>query len=352
VTAFLAPAPDASIRPESVDPEDLALTVVVAAYNAEGTLAAAVRSALAQSRPPAEVIVVDDGSSDGTGALAHRLAAEHPGAIRVLSLPHRGEAATKNAGAAAATTPLVAYLDADDVFLPEWVASVTDVFRARPDIALVTTDAWVVYDGLRRHRVYNATFPFEVDDQRSELLRRNFVLGLCAVRRAALLACGGFDEQVAVASDWSAWLRLLFGAAGSLACVSEPMAEYHHHPHSLSADSLRLLRGRVDVLSRAARTLDLTAPERRVLDDSMADQTRRLALADARSSLLSAAPGARCLSWRVVVAAGMSPRSRAKALAAAVLPMRWSRRLLDRSDARGGFRGAGSGGAAGGDAGG
>lgn len=328
---LLAPPPTRTL-PVSGEPP--ALTVAIAAYQAETTVAAAVASALAQEPRPAEVLVVDDGSTDATAAVAKAL----DGPVRVLRRPHAGEAATKNAAAAAARTPVVAYLDADDVLLPGWTAAVTRALQERPDVDLVTADAWLVRDGRRVRRVYDESFPFAVEDQRHELLRRNFVLGLCAVRREAFLASGGFDEAVTTASDWSAWLRLVLHG-GVLACIDEPLAEYRLHDASMSADRARLLRGRVSVLKRIAENPEMTPQDRQVLAASVRAQRSTLARVEVREALLAGRSGARRRSLALAVAPAQSGLTRAKAVAAVLLPRRWRRGALGRDALSGGFRG-------------
>ena len=90
------------------------VSVVIPAFNAERYLAEAVRSALNQSSPPFEIIVVDDGSTDATGALAQAFGPP----VRLVTIPHGGIGAARNAGLAAATGNYIALLDADDTWEP------------------------------------------------------------------------------------------------------------------------------------------------------------------------------------------------------------------------------------------
>ena len=98
-----------------------AVTAVIPAYNKELYIGRAIESALAQTYPQLQVIVVDDGSSDGTRAIAERFAAQDK-RVRVVSVENGGVAAARNLGTQLAATPYVAYLDADDLWHPEKVA--------------------------------------------------------------------------------------------------------------------------------------------------------------------------------------------------------------------------------------
>jgi glycosyltransferase involved in cell wall biosynthesis len=111
---------------------DPTVSLVIPAYNAERHLGEALDSVRAQTAPAAEVIVVDDGSTDDT----RRWAGHLPG-LRWLAQAHAGAAAARNAGAAAATSRFLAFLDADDRWLPERLAIGLAVFAREPDVGLV-----------------------------------------------------------------------------------------------------------------------------------------------------------------------------------------------------------------------
>ena len=126
------PAPSVHLEPLAEAPT---ASVCIAAYQAEGTILAAVLSALTQTWPPLEVVVVDDGSSDGT---AQVLADVDDPRLRVLHQANAGEAAAKNAAVQAARGDLVVVLDADDAWYPERLAALMALARApsrpgRPD---------------------------------------------------------------------------------------------------------------------------------------------------------------------------------------------------------------------------
>ena len=95
--------------------QSLSISVVIPAYNAEGCVVRAVESVLAQSRPAMEVIVVDDGSRDATAAVAERFGP----AVRVLRQANGGPAAARNHGVREAGGEWIAFLDADDAWLPQ-----------------------------------------------------------------------------------------------------------------------------------------------------------------------------------------------------------------------------------------
>src|SRR5687768_4198880 len=94
-------------------PDQPQLSVVIPAYNAEKYLGAAIESVLAQGHPSAEIVVVNDGSSDRT----HEVARSYGGQVHFLSQDHAGAAAARNRGVDAARGAYLAFLDADDLWL-------------------------------------------------------------------------------------------------------------------------------------------------------------------------------------------------------------------------------------------
>ena len=311
------------------------MTVVVAAHDAAPFIRRAVRSALAQVPPPAEVVVCDDASTDGTAEALRGL----DGPLRVVRHEvNRGEGAAKNTGVRAARTPLVALLDADDEWLPGRLAAVTEVFDRHPDVDLVTTDALLVQGQHVLGRWYDEGNPFAWDGQRVAVLQRNPVFGHVALRRAALLALGGFDESLRHATDWDCWIRLVH-AGGRLHLVPEPLALYRLHGDNASADRVAMNRGQVALLEKALRDLPLTTAEQAVARATLAERRRRLAREELKAALRRVDGPVRRAALTVLRVPGQPARSRAAAVAALLAPA--ALRVVDRRRSRGSWTGPG-----------
>ncbi|MDR5708499.1 MAG: glycosyltransferase family 2 protein, partial [Armatimonadota bacterium] len=115
------------------------VSLVIPAHNAEAYLREALDSVFAQTRPPDEVIVVDDGSLDRTPEIA----ASYGDRVRLVRQPNRGEAAARNTGVRVAQGELIAFLDADDAWLPGYLTSQLRVYETSGGNCLVFCDAWV-----------------------------------------------------------------------------------------------------------------------------------------------------------------------------------------------------------------
>jgi len=303
-------------------------SVVVAAYQAAGTIGEALESVLTQTVPPHEIVVCDDGSTDDLDAALEPFRER----IVVVRQENRGEAAAKNAAACAATGEFVAILDADDVYLPGRLEALGGLAAARPDLDLLTTDAYLEVEGQVVRRVYGDDWTFEVDDQRREIMRRNFVFGHAAVRRGRLLAAGGFDETIRFTTDWECWMRLILGGSRAGA-VLEPLARYRVSPTALSADRTRMTAGRLESLRKGLEHPALRPAEREAGRARLAELERELAVMRLRDAVRSGGAEARRLALGLAFGRGVPPETRLKSLAAVLAPG-LTGRLLRRRDRR------------------
>ncbi len=316
---FLCPPPGHGTAPLDRPPS---FSVIIAAYQAAAFIGDALESALAQTAPPLEVVVCDDGSTDElqTALVPYR------DRIALLTQENHGESRAKNAAARAARGEFVVILDADDVFLPERLEALTALASARPDLDVLTTDAYLELDGHAIRRCYEQDFRFETGDQRVAILRRNFVFGLAAVRRQALLAVGGFDGEIRFAADWDLWVRLALSGS-RFGCIDQPLARYRLQAGSLSAQRARLIGGRLQTLAKAAARDDLSSEERAVVARSIEENRQLLLLAQAREAILEGRPDARRLTLELARSAQHGNATRVKAALSALSP-KLARRLL------------------------
>lgn len=222
------------------------VSVVVPAYNAEAFVETSVGSVLAQSFRDFELIVVDDGSTDGTSSRVRA----YGDRVRLLGQQNRGVSAARNRGIAYARGRLVAFLDADDAWKPTKLERQLEELWRRPECGLCYTavclaDARMVELGAERRRDGRV--------RRSELLVfGNVVTGSASAvvcERELLLAAGAFDERMSLCADWDAWVRLAERTA--FAYVDEPLVVYRRTGASMSADPRVLERDTVRLLQKA-----------------------------------------------------------------------------------------------------
>jgi glycosyltransferase involved in cell wall biosynthesis len=184
------------------------VSVVVPCYNAAAHLRPCLDSILQQNYPgPLEILVADDGSRDESLAIA----SAYGPPVRVLQHPggvNRGVACTRNLCLAAATQPLIAFLDSDDVWLPGHLQALATALDEHPDAGLAYDNgAYLLPDG----RVGGQRFPADHRAVTAEVLLLDCCLAINGIvlRRAVLAEVGIFEEGLRFAEDQDLWLRIL-----------------------------------------------------------------------------------------------------------------------------------------------
>lgn len=206
------------------------VSVVIPAYNAERTLAAAIESVLGQTYRDLEIIVVDDGSADGTAGVAARFGED----VRCIRQKNAGAAAARNAGILAAQGDAIALLDADDLWLPEKLERQVAFLDAHPAVGAVQCGARFVDDALRTLEVR----PCRADrDALWEVLHfRNLPAfpSALVLRRSCLDQVRLFDTSLAILEDWD--MAIKTARHCGLASLPEPLVLYRVHRGNRSRD--------------------------------------------------------------------------------------------------------------------
>ncbi len=208
------------------------VSVVIATYNRRDTVSAAIDSVLVQDGPPMEVLVVDDGSTDGTAEEIARRYSDEP-SIRVISRQNGGPAAARNAGISEARGEFLALLDSDDVWLPSYVASQLEVLRTTGADLVLANASTQVQDG-----TWKALFDrpdWKLPDSMAAMWSGGWALPTATMMRTEVAKDLRFDESFRLCDDLDFMIR--FNQVG-YRCVGNPkvLAEYRAHPGQLSAD--------------------------------------------------------------------------------------------------------------------
>jgi glycosyltransferase involved in cell wall biosynthesis len=224
------------------------VSCIIPTRNRASLVGDAIASALGQSCDAIEVIVIDDGSNDGTSSVLARFGHR----IRRLQTAGVGVAGARNVGLTAARGSYVAFLDSDDIWHPDKMALQLDFMHRRPDLGFSFTDYTLserAGDGSWR---IVSTRRYEGEPSLRSLVEHNFVGTLTVmVRRDVLDAAGGFDVSLERGSDYDLWLRI--ASRHSFARVPFVLADYRWHKDSLTGGTQkRGLESYVDVISRLA----------------------------------------------------------------------------------------------------
>lgn len=208
------------------------ISIILPAYNAEATIAETVESVLAQNWAAFELIAIDDGSTDGTLDVLRRF--DDP-RLRIYAHANRGPSATRNRGISLARGEVLAWVDADDVWIGDKLEAQMDALRRCPEAAVAY--GWVDYHDAAGQFVSpdrRATFHGDVYE---DILVRNFISSgsNTMMRKRAVEAVGGFDESLPACEDWDLHVRL--AARYSFVCVPAVVVRYRLSPGSLTSQS-------------------------------------------------------------------------------------------------------------------
>ena len=220
------------------------VSVIIPTYNRCAWLPMAVDSVLAQTYPHIEVIVVDDGSRDGTAAVV----AQYGERVTYLRQANQGVAVARNTGFRASCGEYVSFLDDDDFILPDKIERQVQVLDSEPEIGLVHCG---YYHADENGELVERMGFLPAGKVLKELACRNFVwVGAPLIRRQYLEAVGLFDEETPpISADWDMWLRIAL-AGYTFACVQEPLGAYRIRSGSMLADVATLEYATFTILGR------------------------------------------------------------------------------------------------------
>ena len=211
------------------------VSVIIPVYNGERYLADAIQSVLDQTYRNFELVVIDDGSTDESAAVARRFGE----AIRYVYQANGGVCKARNAGIAATGGTYVAFLDQDDLWLPEKLAEQVAYLDSHPDIAAVYCQCKVTGEGWLRSDLY---YTEVVKDDIVGIMSGPCLLMTASMfRREVLQKLGGFDEGLIGAGGEDMDLTLRLTQVAPVAYLPQVLAVYRMHAANNSTNSERLL---------------------------------------------------------------------------------------------------------------
>lgn len=238
------------------------VAVVIPVY-AAAFLGEALESVLIQTRPADDVIVIDDGSPDQGGL--ERALAPWTDRVTLIRQANAGAAVARNAGLAATSAEWVAFLDADDRWLPDFLARQLAFLEAHPKVDLVWADATIVGETPAAGRTFMSMCPSTGPVTLEGLLAQtcNVLTSTVVARRKLVMEAGLFDPALRRGQDFDLWLRLVSRGAHA-SYQQEVLAIRRLHGENLSGTRLNELERALHVFGKALETLPLTPREQAV----------------------------------------------------------------------------------------
>jgi glycosyltransferase involved in cell wall biosynthesis len=246
--------------PRDVDPP--IVSVVMPVYNCRAYVAHAVRSILSQTFGNFELILIDDGSTDGSSQILDELArSDHR--IILLRHPNAGMTRAMNEGVERARGEFIARMDADDISLPTRLQKQLAYLQVHPECVAVGS-AIVMMDSYG-NPLYLSRWPESHEDSDAALLRGESDGGLAhptaMIRTTSIRTIGGYREKYKYAQDKDLWLRL--GEIGWLANLAEPLVKYRMHETSTGSTRAAPQRAEYEeAIVEACQRRGITPPPR------------------------------------------------------------------------------------------
>ncbi len=301
-----------------------AVSIVIPAYNASSFIPDTLDSVLAQTFTDYEVIVVNDGSPDT--AELEQVLESHPLPILYLSQQNKGVSAARNAGINVARGTFYAQLDSDDQWEPNYLEEQLGFLTRDPNIALVYPNATIFGDVPERGIEFMKLCPSEGEVSFASLVRARCTVMTCVTARiSAIREAGLFDESLRGCEDFDLWLRIVKNG-GRITYHRKVLARYRKRVGSLSSDRIWMTANLLKVLEKATRIFDLTAAERKEVDDEIKFRAATLQLFEGKQ-LLALGDGRMALKRFE----GANQFMRSKKLALVIWLLRFWPRLLIRA---------------------
>jgi len=226
------------------------ISVLMAVYNGQEYLRAAIDSILTQTFTDFEFIIIDDGSTDQSLSILKEYQANDK-RIKLVSRPNKGLTKSLNEGIALAKGLYIARMDSDDVALPERFAVQSKFMQANPDVACVGGQYELIDDAGR----YLTTMSVPLDDKKLQELALDGYTSIChpcaMMLRSSVEKAGGYCEDFLTTQDLDLWLRL--GEIGKLANVPETILKYRLHPESVSEKKAMNQQAMIQMAAERAR---------------------------------------------------------------------------------------------------
>jgi glycosyltransferase involved in cell wall biosynthesis len=290
------------------------VSIVTPAYNTAAYVAETVESVLQQSCSDFELLIVDDGSTDGTLDIVRTLATRDA-RVRSLPSPHGGPAIARNVGLEHARGQFLALLDSDDVWDPSFLSKQLSLLHQQPEIAIVSAN--VVsrggpFDGTPYWPITSGTHELRTSDP---IAHQDAVSVFAVFRRAVIERIGGFDPVYTGNEDYEFWLRAM-NAGFRVLQNRAILGRYRRRTGSVSSDDVRMLNGIIAVLEWAGRMEGRLEADRALINHRLRWFREELVKAEVRSSLerrdgVTASERLRALSrlrkdWRLTAGAWLA----------------------------------------------
>ena len=250
-------------------PADL-VSVIIPAYNAAPYIKDTLDSVFAQTYQSFQIIVVNDGSPD-TETL-EKVLLPYRSRIVYLTQENRGLSGARNTGLRAATGSMVALLDADDLWMPDYLAEQTKFLREHPEYDVVYCNARFFGESIYNGKEYMAVCRSDGEATSAAIISRRCHVFVSVTARTEVLKQFGFDESLRSCEDFDCWLRVT-AAGHKIGYHRKILVSYRKHSASLSANPTSMAEYKLKVLTNAVTFWPQDSEEAKLLVEAKATKT-------------------------------------------------------------------------------
>jgi len=249
------------------------VSVIIPSYNVASYIAETLDSVFAQTYRNFEVIVINDGSPDT--ALLEQALVPYRDSITYIKQENRGLSGARNTGLRAATGSLVALLDADDLWMPNYLEEQTKFLREHPEFDLVYCNSIFFGESIYDGKDWMTVCPSDGEATAAAIISRRCHVFVAVTARKEVLGSLGFDESLRSCEDFDCWLR--FTAAGhKIGYHRKILVRYRKHHTSLSANPTRMAEFSIRVLTQSLNLWPPDSEEVRLLLQAKENKTIEL----------------------------------------------------------------------------
>jgi hypothetical protein len=261
------------------------ISIVVPAFNAANTLAETIDSVIAQTVSNFELLIVDDGSTDATLAIASAYASRDP-RVRTQHRANGGISAARNAALAVARGEWLALLDSDDLWAPDYLERQLAIVASHPTAAVVTANVHNLGGPWHGTPLWPTTTGVATVTLLDMIEKPDSICVMSLFRREVIDRIGGFNERLRSNEDYDFWLRAATAGFEFVKNFSS-CGWYRRRPESVSADERKMLAGILVVLGSIRDACAVASPERTAAERQIQRFRRELLIADVKACLIA-----------------------------------------------------------------
>lgn len=223
------------------------VSVIIPTFNSARFLSDAVRSAFVQTYPAVECLIIDDGSTDHTADVIAHLKEQYP-QLRAFRKTNGGPSSARNLGLKFCCGSMIAFLDADDMLLPDKIERQVASLEQHPEVGVVYGDYLLAREDMHPVALFSAEMPPGLTPLDALCYRNWFNPVVTLIRKTVVEQVGEFDEEIPVGEDWDYWIRC--ATVTRFVHLKGPVAVYRQHESQIHRDHLRMKTSCIQVAKK------------------------------------------------------------------------------------------------------